>query len=1276
MERYEVKVKYDQIKRLMNFERYSEAMEIANTIDWDRSKNINMLCVAGEIYERCGYFEDSKAIYLRAHQLQPQSRIVIYRLAELSIKLRDYEDSIHFYKEYEDVAPYDVNLYVLRYKIYQARGAATETLISILEELKETDYHERWAYELAKLYAEMGMVDKCVEECNEINLWFGNGRYVRKALQLKKRFQPLTKEQQQKLDEAQPKPHHAEETINGKEAAEEKQRQAQQQFEALQNGQREDREKARKDALDAAREARAASLLQEAQEEAKEEEATQDAKDDREFIGQGLMPEFNVRIPNELKPPVMEQPAPFAMKEESKASVEEEEATAEIEPETEQETELKTEQEIQPETEQEPQPAFKSELFPTLTRPKEDQTSEKSSGPTESDILAENIALALGGKLPRPRREQHYEDEFIRDSFADDYINGGLDEDETFVGDLDSLQESDQDDGNLSEEDFPEKDLAETDSAKAASGEDFLEDEEDQDSQEEDQTPEDDFEDDYERDNPPEDDTTPEDEASFAKRESAFRRMWRKTSNVVSRKQKKATVIAREQDYDIQIKPVVVSRYDTINLQKELARSIRAIMNATEKEEVEKTMEDMNRSMEESNIPKLIQTKRLNIQEVQQAMERIETGEIPGSLADEAKQLESRMQRLLGEDYDGQMRMLVEEAGQTEKQITGQMHLNDLFQEEHQKQLEEMKKKALEQTEEYIDQLCVAVPYIDEMEEVTVEDRPEGGSGQDVLDQARKLMDTRLESKEDLQNVVLQLTRLLGQEAQPEETAAEKIPAEENPAVEEIPEEIVTETEEQPEEAAEEKAVAEEEVVVEEEQPAEAVEETVSEAVLTEEETEIPAEPMVETVSDEEAPAEEEIPEEPAAEAEEQPAEAVEEVAEIPVETMVETASAEEEPAEEEIPVEPMVETVSAEEAPAEEKIPEEPAAEVEEEVVVEEEQPVEAVEEPAEEEAEIPAEEEIPAEPMEEAVLEEAPAEEEIPEEPAAEAEEEVVVEEEQPEEAAEEVAEETAEEVAEETAEEAQPEEDSPEKIQNDQKQILSYFMKFSGVEEEISAFLNRQDDDGENFVITGTEGTGRTSLALRLLKAIARMKEGQSRKVAKLPAGTLNQKPVKAIFAKVEEGTLIIEHAEELQENACSELADMMEAYAKKIRVILIGEEQPVQKLLSGHDDLSSYFAYCFHLHEYNNNELVEFAKAYAYTQGYTMDEVAVLALYTRLADAKTKKQAVMLGDVKEIVNHAIEASEKKKGIKKLFSNLVMKNVDKDGNLILREKDFEAE
>ncbi len=1303
MERYEIKVKYEQIKKLMNFEQYREAMEIANTIDWDRSKNINMLCLVGEVYERCGFFEDSKAIYLRAYRLQPQSRIVIYRLAELSIKLRDYEDSIHFYKEYQEIAPYDVNLYVLRYKIYQARGSAPETLISILEELKEADYHERWAYELAKLYSQAGMIDKCVAECDEINLWFGSGRYVKKALQLKKQYQPLTKEQQQKLDETAPEPHKAQETISQRSEAEQKRLKAQEEFASLRQqeearqkerdleretfvrrhgggDQKEDSqlERARQTALNAAREAKAAQLLQEAAEEEAAEDAVAEEREDGAFIGQETFPELIVKVPRELKAPKLEAPEikmPERKAAASRAAASETEAEeAAVLRATAEETEAAEEaavlrasaaetaeaeeaavlQAAASETEAEEAAASQASAEETESAEKaaalqetasETGAQEVSGGrersgknliygnePTESDILAENIAMILGGRRPKVRAQKQYEDDFIRTSPVDEFINEDLSEERAFIGDVDNLdirarEEEDETDGYEPEyeDDVKEKE------------------------------PEYEFDDDYERENPPEDDTTPEDEESFEKKESAFRRMFRMNSGTKSRRSKGVTVIAREPDYDVQIRPVIVSRYDTINLQKELAKSIRAIMNATEKEEVEKTMETINKSMEESNIPKLIQTKRLNIQQVQEAMEQEEKEESSTPLADEAEIIDGKMQRLLGEEYDGQMRMMIEEQKQVEKQITGQMRIEDLLQAEEQKQLIEVKKKALEQAEEYIDQLSVVVPYISEREEVTIE--PEELSTQQILEKAQTLMGSKLESKADLENMISQLSELLTQTDVESEAEAEAAAAKAEPEEAEVQEELKTAV-------VEEIAVEEAAATAEEEKP-EAETEALDEESLAEEPESESAE--VEDVAEAEE-----------AEIQETEAEAEAEAEEIEAEAEPEESEVQEEP---EVQEELEVEETEAQETETE--------AEVEpEEAEVQEELKTAVVEEMAMEEAAATAEEEKPESETDEAETE-AFDEEPLAEEPESEpAEAEDVAETEEAE--AQETEAETETE-AEETETQEEPEdtevqeepEEAPEEsqtenrngIDEEQKRILSYFMKFSGVEDQITDFLQREKDNGESFVITGAPGTGRASLALRLMKTITKADANVSRKIAKLPAGTLNNKPIDVVFAKVEEGALLIERAEDLKEESCEKLAQLLDAYARKVRVILIGETEPVAELLEKHKNLADHFAYRFQLHSYNNNELVEFAKAYAETKGYTIDEMGILALYTKLAGAKKNREAVMLGDVKEIINRAITVNEKKKGVRSFFENLLMKNVDDNGNILLRESDFEV-
>ncbi len=198
MDKYEYKLKLDQMKSLTSEKKYDEAAEIADTINWHKIKNVNALIKAGEIYEAVGRYEESREILLAAYDRSPIGRMIIYRLAEVAIKMKDFEEAKDYYQEFVEIAPHDNLKYVLKYKICKAQGADLNTLIAILEELKEQEYSEEWAYQLAYLYHKAGMSEKCVDACDELILWFGDGPYVERALELKMLYQPLSKQQEDK----------------------------------------------------------------------------------------------------------------------------------------------------------------------------------------------------------------------------------------------------------------------------------------------------------------------------------------------------------------------------------------------------------------------------------------------------------------------------------------------------------------------------------------------------------------------------------------------------------------------------------------------------------------------------------------------------------------------------------------------------------------------------------------------------------------------------------------------------------------------------------------------------------------------------------------------------------------------------------------------------------------------------------------------------------------------------------------------------------------------
>lgn len=198
MDKYEYKLKLDQMKSLTAEEKYEEAAEIADTINWRKIKNINALVKVGEIYEKVGRYDESKDVLLTAYDKSPIGRMIIYRLAEVAVRTKSFDEAKEYYQEFVEIAPHDNLKYVLKYEISKAQGADIGTLIGILEELKEQEYSEEWAYELAYLYHKAGMSEKCIDACDELILWFGDGPYVERALELKMLYQPLTKQQEDK----------------------------------------------------------------------------------------------------------------------------------------------------------------------------------------------------------------------------------------------------------------------------------------------------------------------------------------------------------------------------------------------------------------------------------------------------------------------------------------------------------------------------------------------------------------------------------------------------------------------------------------------------------------------------------------------------------------------------------------------------------------------------------------------------------------------------------------------------------------------------------------------------------------------------------------------------------------------------------------------------------------------------------------------------------------------------------------------------------------------
>ncbi len=198
MDKYEYRLKAEQIEKLVKKKDYAGAAKIADTIDWRRVKNVNMLYIVSEIYEATERYGECMEILDIAYDRAPVGRMLLYRMTEVCTKMNNFDEAIALYREFVKVAPHDQSRYILKYQIYRERGSSLEDQIKILNEYKTHEYQEKWAYELAALYDEAGMQEECVRECDELILWFSEGEYVAKALKLKQKYEPLTEAQKEK----------------------------------------------------------------------------------------------------------------------------------------------------------------------------------------------------------------------------------------------------------------------------------------------------------------------------------------------------------------------------------------------------------------------------------------------------------------------------------------------------------------------------------------------------------------------------------------------------------------------------------------------------------------------------------------------------------------------------------------------------------------------------------------------------------------------------------------------------------------------------------------------------------------------------------------------------------------------------------------------------------------------------------------------------------------------------------------------------------------------
>jgi tetratricopeptide (TPR) repeat protein len=961
MDKYEYRIKADQIRKLVNEENYISAMKIADTIDWRRVKNVSMLCTVSDIYEKNSKYEESHELLLMAYDRSPIGRMMVYKLAELAIKMEDYDEAIDYYREFVHLSPGDLAADILKYKIYRAKGASAEELIPIMEAFKEKEYHEEWAYELAHLYHEAGMGSKCVEECDELILWFSEGRFVEKAMELKMLYRPLSPEQQEKYE-------HRNDVVN-------------------------------------------------------------------ESI----------------------------------------------------------------------------EYF--------DEDEEEDQAEALSDIEKSKVVV-----------------------MTEDMFSDAVDAD------------------------------------------------------------------------------------------------------------------------DIQIKPINVGKFDTINLQAELAKSMEQIMSATEKEAVDSTMENIRRMVEDSQILDIKFDDELEKNEIKPEALQVE---VPVQMEVKNAPLQEKVSfdKVLAEENDGQISLYMPEANILEKQITGQMRIEDVLnewekmksaaqvaiKEAEQRRLNEVKSKALEKAEHIMSKLSMIISE-EEMK----------ANGQEIVaaleasfmeDEAMSLVAASLEkvaansapvdnARNDKEMIAKQPTSAMNEPVNYAEMELELIDLDDGLDEIEDYDNMDASSNSSPMNTADE--VEFDEIDINKgELESDEINEVEQEATIGED---IDLEEIVANSDDIESDKtiinSEDIDLD----------ETVTNSDDIELDKI---ATNGEEAESVQIIInndEVLLDEATIDTNIQKDKIKQQYTAEmVASEILAEMEAKNNAIALEAEDDSAAKAiEDRITANLTED--LEAIIANE------------------------------------LEDNGKEDEEEPKDPEVysggLTKEQQELFSAFLSVRGVEKSLCKIFepiniannNDQPFEINHIVVIGNEQTGKTTLAMAIAKAIQIAQRKKSGKVAKITGSSLNSKNIKQLTEKMDGGVLIIEKAGDLTEKTIKSLMEDIREAKDDILLILEDTKTGIDSTLNKDKDFTSQFKGRVELPEYNNDELVEFGKEYAKTLMYAIDDMAILAFYTCLGNIQKDDVAITIEQVREIIDAAINHSNKKK-FKKLKDIIMSRRYDEDKRVILQECDFEG-
>ncbi len=1094
MDKYEYKVRADEIKDLIADGRYAQAAEIADVIDWRRVKSVMMLCTISDLYKINRRYEDAKNVLLLAYERRPGGRTICYSLCELCLKTGEFDQAIKYYKEFVQVAPKDTGRYILQYKIYEAQDDGhLEDRISVLEELKKRDLREKWVYELALLYYRVGFATKCVEVCDELILWFGEGKYVWQAMELKRKIQPLTPEQQEKYD------HRFDSTVTSDRAPREPAGQEQAAIEWER------------------------SVSEGGENDGQEERPETVSREEAALKGDTLVYE-TIRRSVPENPPMPENAA------ESPARPEE----LDIQVKTMDMGKYNTIN-------------LQAELAAGL---KEVLGEDRS----KSEAITRSIVAPMldTESLDFPELE----DEDINEDDVDEGVDR-VESTEVFFGETGDLSGSVLPEPDLKEivpeeekePDQPEQYLLNQDQPEQHSSEQNL--------LNQDQPEQDPSEQDLLNQDQPEQDPSEQD--------------------LLNQDQPKQGLPGQDH---------LTSQRESGPLPAAESSGVAAPANEVRDKTAEMVMNQLRRE----------NTGKTETQQVLMA------------------QPPKGMAEVLSQESDGQISLVIPEKETVEKQITGQMNIEDILsewerlkQESQERREEEVRQRVLQQTGNLFSEFDASVKD-------GLLEQLENGADEAELE----------EPEESL-----------------EETAAES-------AEPEFVEEPLDETVEE---------LSESEIAVEPEE----LEETTAEST----ETEIIEEPLDETV---EEVSESEIAEEPLDETvEEVPESEIAVAPEAAEESLEETAT---ESIETEIIEEPLDETV--EEVP-ESEIAEEPK-EIEEplEETAAESTETEIIEEPLDETAEEVSESETAVEPeeLEETTPELTEAEEpETTEEPL----EETAAEPTEPEKAGK--SEETRKSDSKDSeSRQVEREKAKVRSLTPEEKELFAPYIQSRSAREQLIKAIDNISLAAYtgNVIITGDEGMDTATLAKNMIREVQLTDRNFSGKVAKISGQALNGKKIGDVLAQLKNGALMIQKASGMDQDSAGALRKELQRESLGIIIVMEDTRKAMEKFLKANPDLSSCFTARMNVEALSDDMLVAFGRHYAKGREYAIDELGMLALHTKIEERQTIDHAVTVLEVKAMVDEAIRHASRKT-LGHFVDVLLGRRYNEEDMILLTEKDF---